>query len=189
MIIATIKSEEIRKKEIIAQVKKKRIILKRNKRINEKHDKYLKQQNQEQNNSKNSKKTKELTKTKNVKRMSKLNQSQKFHDFENESNNEEMMKYSKNESMKMSKKQTFKNEEQNNTKIKIIKKQVKELITLKKLKISDSIRVMKKQKTIRCSKNVEFNDEFIHKAVTQRKSTIAKEICLKFAVINFKISN
>jgi hypothetical protein len=48
IVIATTRSEEIRKKEATTQVKKKRIILKRNERINEEHDKYLKSQDQEQ---------------------------------------------------------------------------------------------------------------------------------------------
>ncbi len=38
MIVVTIRSEEIRKKRATAQVKKKKTILKRNERINEKHE-------------------------------------------------------------------------------------------------------------------------------------------------------
>ncbi len=78
-----------------------------------------------------------------VEEMSKLNQSKKFHDFDDEQDNEEMMKYSKDESMTMSKKQTSRNKNQNNTKIKIIKEQMKKLMTFKKLKVFDSIRVMR----------------------------------------------
>jgi hypothetical protein len=145
VIVATTRSEEIRKKKITAQIKKKRTIFKKNERINEKHDKYLKQQKQkyEQKNSENSEKKAELRKMNDVEEMSRLNQSKKFHDFDDEQDNEEMMKYSKNESVTMSKKQTSKNKNQSNTKIKIIKEQMKKLITFKKLKVLDLIRIMK----------------------------------------------
>jgi hypothetical protein len=105
----------------------------------------LKQQRQEheQKNSENSEKEAEFEKMNDVEEMSKLNQSKKFHDFDDEQDNEEMMKYSKDESMTMSKKQTSRNKNQNNTKIKIIKEQMKKLMTFKKLKVFDSIRVMR----------------------------------------------
>lgn len=54
-----------------------------------------------------------------------------------------MTKYLKNESVTILTKQMFKKKNQNNTKIKIVKKQIKTLMTLEKLKVSDSIRVMK----------------------------------------------
>jgi thiol:disulfide interchange protein len=145
VIVATTRSEEVRKKEITAQIKKKRTILKRNERINEKHDKYLKQQKQEheQKNSENHEKKAELREINDVEEMSESNQSKKFHDFDDEQDNEEMMKYSKDESVTMSKKSTSKNKNQSNTKIKIIKEQMKKLMTSKKLKVFDSIRIMR----------------------------------------------
>jgi hypothetical protein len=144
VVIVTIRSEEIRKKKITIQAKKKKIILKKNERINKEHDKYLKQQEQEQEQkrSKSSKDEMSLEETKDVKKMSKINQSKEFHEFDDESNNEEMMKYS-NESITISQKQTSRNKKQNNIKIKMIREQMKKLMTLKKLKISNSIRVMK----------------------------------------------
>jgi hypothetical protein len=74
-----------------------------------------------------------------------MNQSKEFHDFDDESKNENMMKYSKDESMIMFKKNTT-SKKKLIIKFKIMKKQVKQLMILKKLKISNSIRIMKNQK-------------------------------------------
>jgi hypothetical protein len=67
-----------------------------------------------------------------------MNQYEEFHDFENDDDEVQMIEYSKNESMTVIKKRF--------NKTKIIKDQVKKLITFKKLKVSDSIRVMRNKK-------------------------------------------
>ncbi len=83
--------------------------------------------------------------TNDIKIISRMNQSKEFHDFDDESKNENMMKYSKDESMIMFKKNTT-SKKKLIIKFKIMKKQVKQLMILKKLKISNSIRIMKNQK-------------------------------------------
>jgi hypothetical protein len=95
IVVVTTRSEEVRKKEVTAQVKKKKIIFKKNERINEVHDKYLKSQSREQ-------KKRQISREKdmkeereaNMKKMSRMNQYEKFHDFEDdEKDKKQMMKY------------------------------------------------------------------------------------------------
>jgi Na+-translocating ferredoxin:NAD+ oxidoreductase RnfC subunit len=76
VITTTIRSEKIKKKETTQQIKNKRIILKRNKKINDEHDKYVKQQKKEAENNRD-----EFDE---MNALSKLNQSKKFHDFDDE---------------------------------------------------------------------------------------------------------
>jgi hypothetical protein len=53
IIIVITKSEEIKKKRVIQQVKEKRTILKRNERINDEHDRYVAQQENKEDESSN----------------------------------------------------------------------------------------------------------------------------------------
>jgi hypothetical protein len=138
IIAITTRSEEIKKKNVTQQAKDKRIILKRNERINDEHDKYVQQQRREEAENENNRD--ELNE---MKTMSEMNQSKKFQDFDDDFVNHEMMKYSKEKSMMISKRQALKEKNQSNSKVKIVKKQVKKLMILKKLKISNLIRVMK----------------------------------------------
>lgn len=99
IVIATIiRSEEIKKKEMIQQAKEKRTILKRNERIIEEHDRYLNQQerNEKQTNKKN------RNEFENMKAMSEMNQSNEFHDFNDDEKDQRMMKYSKEKSVTIS---------------------------------------------------------------------------------------
>jgi hypothetical protein len=87
-----------------------------------------------------------------VEKMSRMNQCEKFHDFENEDDEEQMMKYFDEESIivhekikrSISKETTSK--KKTLTKMKIMKEQMKELIILKKIKISNFIKIMKNKK-------------------------------------------
>jgi hypothetical protein len=139
---------------VIAQVKKKKTIFKRNERINEEHDKYLKNQDREQKKKQqNREKNMKEERTIDVKKMSKMNQYEEFHDFENDEKKEEqMMKYFDEKSVAINKKikeSTSKestSKEKALTKMKIMKKQIKKLVIFKKIKISDFIKVMKNKK-------------------------------------------
>jgi hypothetical protein len=153
IVAVTIRSGGVRKKEVTAQVKKKKIILKRNERINEKHDKYLKSQGREQKKEQESReKNMNKEQTADVEKMSRMNQYEEFHDFENENDEEQMMKYSDeksivvNEKAKRSAPKESTSEGKTLTKMKVVKEQVKELIIFKEIKISNSIRVMKNKK-------------------------------------------
>ncbi len=113
--------------------------MKKNKRINDEHDKYMTQQNNKKDESSNQNESNDMN------TMLRMNQLKKFHDFDDESKNEQMMKYSKNESMMIFKKSTM-SKEKSIIKIKIVKKQVKKLMMFKKLKISDSIKALRNKK-------------------------------------------
>jgi hypothetical protein len=134
VITITTRSEEIKKKKVTQQVKKKKIILKRNERINDEHDKYVKRQEKKDNRDKSN----------NMKIMSRMNQSEEFQEFDDEKKEQKMIKYLEDESMMISQNKSISQvKKKDSAKIKIIKEQVKKLMMLKELKVSDSIRVMK----------------------------------------------
>jgi hypothetical protein len=172
-VVTTItRSEEIKKKEITQQAKKKRTVLKRNKRINDEHDKYLKQQEKKKKEMKNEHNRNE---TNEMKAMLELNQSKKFQEFDDDESDQKMMKYSKKEPMIVSKKQTLKAKEQSNMKIKIVKKQMKELVTLKKLKILDSIRVMRNRSRFNVQKMMNLMMSLLIKQLLNESQQLRKE--------------
>jgi uncharacterized protein with von Willebrand factor type A (vWA) domain len=139
VVAAITRSEEIKKKRMTQQAKKKRIILKRNEKINDEHDRYVAQQDDKKNETENRNESNDM------KMMSRMNQSKEFQDFDDESKNEKMIEYSEDESITMFKKNTI-SKEKSTIKVKIVKEQIKKLVMLKKLKISNSIRVLRNKK-------------------------------------------
>jgi hypothetical protein len=139
VIAAIIRSGEIKKKKVTQQTKEKRIVLKRNERINDEHDRYLK--NQERNEKADSSNRNESN---HMTVMSEMNQSNEFHEFDDEDEQAKMMKYSKEKSMMMSQRKSIsKKKKSANMKFKIVKRQVKKLMMSKELKMSNSIRVLR----------------------------------------------
>ncbi len=141
MIAATIRSEEIRKKEAEALVKKKRMLLKRNERINEEHVKYVKNQEKKQEERDDNMQKMNFERTTSIKKISRLNQYEEFHDFKDDEDEVQMMKYLEEESVLILEKTQSK--EKTMTKMKVTKEQMKKLMMSKKLKISNSIKTMR----------------------------------------------
>ncbi len=83
-----------------------------------------------------------------MKEMLKMNQYEEFHDFDDEEDEIQITEYSKDESVTIIKKKS--------NKIKIVKEQVKELITFKKLKISNLIKIMRNRKRFNIQKMMNF---------------------------------
>jgi hypothetical protein len=73
-----------------------------------------------------------------------MNQSEEFHEFDDEKKEQKMIEYFEDESMMISQDKSISQaKKKDSAKIKIVKEQVKKLIMLKELKVSDSIRVMR----------------------------------------------